>query len=61
VYGAGEQLKANARLIAAAPLLYETMQKAVDEEGIDDSGQLAIGHENTAAILTALKIARGEE
>lgn len=50
----------NACLIAAAPLLYEAMQHAVDEEGIDDLGQLAIGPENTARILTALRIARGE-
>ena len=48
-------------LIATAPLLYEAMQKAVDEEGIDDLGQMCIGTSNTAAILTALKIARGEE
>jgi len=61
VSGCREDDQADANLVAAAPLLYEAMQKAVDEEGIDDLGQLSIGTSNTAAILTALKIARGEE
>jgi hypothetical protein len=51
----------NARLIAAAPLMYETLQAIVNEEGIDHLGQLGIGCENTEKLLNILRMIRGEE
>ena len=40
--------------------LYQAVQKAVEEEGIDPLGQIAIGADTTAQILAALEAARGE-